>query len=193
SMIAKLVVWAPDRSQALARMGRALDEYVIEGVPTTLPLLRELCGHPEVQNARYGTATLEQYVAGRFDTSTAPESDPAALGAIVETLRIEVNGKLFTVRVLPDGQAASRRAPRVKANKGGDAMHGNDVLSPMHGAVVEIGVSPGAQVTEGQVVAVIEAMKMMNEVRAHKAGTASRVHVSAGETVEARAPIVTIE
>ena len=62
----------------------------------------------------------------------------------------------------------------------------------MHGAVVEISVKPGAAVTEGQVVAVIEAMKMMNEIRAHRAGTVTKVHASTGETVEPNTPLVTL-
>ena len=62
----------------------------------------------------------------------------------------------------------------------------------MHGVVVEVSVEPGAAVADGQVVAVIEAMKMMNEIRAHKSGTVATVHVAAGETVEARTPLLTL-
>src|SRR5581483_6387001 len=91
---------------------------------------------------------------------------------------------------------ASAKAPAPK--KGGTARPaasaaGNDVVAPMHGVVVEIPVVPGANVHEGDVVAVIEAMKMMNEIRAHRAGTVGAVHVSAGTTVEARSPLVTLE
>ena len=195
SMIAKLVVWAPDRDRAVARMRRALDEYVIEGVRTTLPLLRELCDEPAVRDADYGTATLERFVAARFaGGETASSPIPAALAQPApEALRVEVNGKLFRVRLIDPGDTVRRRAPRVKVKKDAVAALGNDVLSPMHGAVVEISIAPGAQVEQGQLVAVIEAMKMMNEVRAHKSGIASKLHVSAGETVEARSPILTIE
>ena len=63
SLIAKLVVWAPTRENAIARMRRALDEYVVEGVPTTLPLLRALCDHPAIADGSYGTATLEPFAA----------------------------------------------------------------------------------------------------------------------------------
>ena len=194
SMIAKLVVWAPDRVQAVARMRRALDEYGIEGVPTTLPLLRELCDLPAVRDASYGTATLEHFVAERFrDVEAAEGPAPLPAATAPDALRIEVNGKLFHVRLFEASDAASRRAPRVKAKTNAVAAIGNDVLSPMHGAVVEIMLRAGMEVAQGQVVAVIEAMKMMNEVRAHKAGTATRVHVAAGDTVEARSPLVTLE
>ena len=119
------------------------------------------------------------------------------------TIRVEVNGRLFRVRFVdlpvPRGAAAPTagggRATAPK--KGGStrkstAAAGNDVISPMHGVVVEIPVAQGASVNEGDVVAVIEAMKMMNEIRAHKTGTVATVHVAAGATVEARTPLVTI-
>jgi biotin carboxyl carrier protein len=68
---------------------------------------------------------------------------------------------------------------------------GNDVISPMHGVVVEIPIATGAKVAEGDVVAVIEAMKMMNEIRAHRSGSVATIHVAPGATVEARTPLIT--
>ena len=120
------------------------------------------------------------------------------------TIRVEVNGRLFRVRFvdLPvprgvAGPSAAGARGTSAPKKGGTtrksgAAAGNDVISPMHGVVVEIPVAQGASVNEGDVVAVIEAMKMMNEIRAHKAGTVATIHVAAGVTVEARTPLVTI-
>ncbi|MGB6414668.1 MAG: acetyl-CoA carboxylase biotin carboxyl carrier protein subunit, partial [Candidatus Cybelea sp.] len=90
--------------------------------------------------------------------------------------------------------AARRRlAPRLGTlRKRANASSGNDVRSPMHGLVVEITVSPGDDVAEGQVVAVIEAMKMMNEIRAHRRGRVAAVHASAGSTVENGSALVTL-
>jgi acetyl-CoA/propionyl-CoA carboxylase biotin carboxyl carrier protein len=172
SLIAKLVVWAPTRREALARLRRAIDEYVVEGVPTTLPLLRALCDVPSVVDASYGTATLERFAA----TFT-----PAAR-----------NGLHLPAAAPP---VPSRRlAPRLGATRRRiGASSGNDVRSPMHGLVVEIGVRAGDAVAEGQVVAVIEAMKMMNEVRAHRAGAIRAVHAKAGATVESGAALVTLD
>jgi biotin carboxyl carrier protein len=82
-----------------------------------------------------------------------------------------------------------RSGPRAS---NGRAPSGNDVVSPMHGAIVELSVKAGDEVAEGQVVAVIEAMKMMNEIRAHRAGSVATVHVQKGTTVEAFAPLVTL-
>ena len=206
SMIAKLIVWAPTRPQAIARLARAIDEYVIEGVPTTLPLLRSLCDQPDVADATYGTATLEAFAAKEYADASAGSAAPvvpsvgsAATGVegAPQEIRVEVNDKLYRVRVLdlPKGSApnGTRKAPpRLGAKKRVGTASGNDVVSPMHGAVVEIKVARGDAIAEGQVVAVVEAMKMMNELRAHRAGTAATVHVGVGETVESGAPIVTI-
>jgi len=200
SMIAKLIVWGRTRDESLERLRRAIDEYVVEGVPTTLPLLRELADYGPVLDAHYGTATLEPFAASRGGVPTnghVPSAEPP-VPAPSETFRVEVNDKLFRVRFidLPVGSAPSRAAAPKAVAKGGtrkvQAPQGNDVISPMHGVVVEVSVKAGAVVAEGQVIAVIEAMKMMNEVRAHKAGTVESVHVAAGATLEARAPIVTL-
>jgi acetyl-CoA/propionyl-CoA carboxylase biotin carboxyl carrier protein len=118
-----------------------------------------------------------------------------------QTIRVEVNDKLYNVRVFdlperggaPTRNGSSRSAPRAIGKKKGISGGGNDVVSPMHGVVVEMKVAPGDAIAEGQVVAIVEAMKMMNEIRAHKAGTASAVHAKAGETVESLAPLLTIE
>ncbi|MDQ6931231.1 MAG: carbamoyl phosphate synthase, partial [Candidatus Eremiobacteraeota bacterium] len=205
SMIAKLIVWAPTRDEALARLRRAIDEFTVGGVPTTLPLLRALTGNEHVKDGSYGTATLEQFAATSF---TAPSNGasiacPLAKDDPSEAIRVEVNGKLYSVRVLdlppglrtagPGSGGAGRFAPRRAAARKTNLAAGNDVRSPMHGVVVELAVGTGDTVNTGQVVAVIEAMKMMNEVRAHKDGTVARVHATQGETVEAQAPLVTIE
>jgi acetyl-CoA/propionyl-CoA carboxylase biotin carboxyl carrier protein len=204
SMIAKLVVWAPTRGQAIARLARAIDEYEIEGVPTTLPLLRALCDYQPVVDATYGTATLEAFAAAHFASKTNGEVQTAAIEQpeAPPVIRVEINDRMYRVRLLdvPNGRvtAASpsptgKGAPRRSASKKASATsHGNDILSPMHGVVVEVKVKPGESVEERQVVAVVEAMKMMNEIRAHRAGSVAAVHAEAGATVEANTPLVTL-
>jgi acetyl-CoA/propionyl-CoA carboxylase biotin carboxyl carrier protein len=202
SMIAKLIVWAPTRRQAIARLARAIDEYAIEGVPTTLPLLRALCDEPRVLDGTYGTQTLEPFAASFFAGKTngevhatveqPPEAPPV--------IRVEINDRMYRVRVLdlpqgttPAPSSAAKAAPRRGGSKrAAAASHGNDIVSPMHGVVVELKVKPGDAVEERQVVAVVEAMKMMNEIRAHRAGTVAAVHAQAGATVEAHSPLVTL-
>jgi acetyl-CoA/propionyl-CoA carboxylase biotin carboxyl carrier protein len=201
SMIAKLIVWGRDRAEALQRLGRAIDEYQIAGVPTTLPLLRALIDFPPVVDATYGTATLEPFAAllppgpateaGTTVASAAPADD--------ETIRVEVNGRLHRVRFvdLPPAIRGTVRPTRPVPKKGGSssrstAAHGNDIIAPMPGVVVDIPVTVGQQVAEGDVVIIIEAMKMMNELRAHKAGVVTTIHAAKGTQVEARAPLVSL-
>jgi acetyl-CoA/propionyl-CoA carboxylase, biotin carboxylase, biotin carboxyl carrier protein len=177
SLVAKLVVWAPARGEAIARLRRAIDEYVVEGVATTLPLLRALCDYAPVEDASYTTATLETF-AGAF----RPAADHGRLAE-------------FAARPAPAPPPAGGRplAPRLNPRlRRTTAASGDDVLSPIHGLVVELGASRGDTVREGQVVAVIEAMKMMNEIRAHKAGSVTNVHVAAGAAVESGSPLMTI-
>jgi acetyl-CoA/propionyl-CoA carboxylase biotin carboxyl carrier protein len=196
SMIAKLIVWGRDREESLARLARALDEYRIAGVPTTIALLRALVDFAPVIDASYGTQTLEPFAASLGAAGSASDEAPAAAAADDGTIRVEVNDKLFRVRFvdLPvaNNGSANKAAAKPPAARKAAVPQGNDVMAPMHGVVVELPVAEGAAVAAGDVVAVIEAMKMMNEIRAHKAGTVAKVHVARGATVEARTPLITL-
>ena len=204
SLIAKLIVRGRDRGETLQRLARALDEYRIAGVPTTLPLLRALVDFAPVVDATYGTATLEPFAAGLAPAS-ADDDGPAGGApetADTQTLRVEVDGRLFRVRFvdLPAGIQARAGASngtksivRPNAARRSAAPSGNEIRSPMHGVVVEVPVREGDAVAAGDVVMIVEAMKMMNEIRAHKAGRIVRVHAAAGTTVEAHAPLITLQ
>ncbi|MBV8246077.1 MAG: acetyl-CoA carboxylase biotin carboxylase subunit [Candidatus Eremiobacteraeota bacterium] len=200
SMIAKLVVWAPTRPQALARMRRALGEYDIAGVPTTIPLLAALCADERVAEGTYGTALLEPFAAKLFATArngAVTSSRAAAPSREGETIRVEIDDRLYHVRLvdLPPAVRASQlpAAPRMQAKKRAAGPSGNDVEAPMHGVLLELSVKEGDTIATGAVVAVIEAMKMMNEIRAHKDGVVRAVHARVGETVEAGSKLVTLE
>ena len=204
SMVSKLIVWAPTRAKAQARLDRAIDDYKITGVPTTLEFLHALNDSPDVVDGSYGTATLEAFAA-QWKPAAAAQGAPAAeADAAVsqsDVVRVEVNGKLFSVRMIdapPIARAAAGETSKTVPRKGSAdkksarAASGNDVVAPMHGVVVEVQVKEGDEVADGQVVAVIEAMKMMNEIRVHRAGTIAKVHAAKGATLEANAPIVTL-
>ncbi|HEV3157191.1 MAG TPA: biotin carboxylase N-terminal domain-containing protein [Candidatus Baltobacteraceae bacterium] len=201
SLIGKLVVWAPTRPQALARLRRAIDDYTIGGIPTTLRFLRALSQDETVVNAGYGTASLEAFARTyteplQPEPSASPAVTPQALSDVV---RVEVNNRLFLVRILDQlfptaslRESSARRPPtslpRPKVHT--DNADSNEIRSPMHGVIVDLPVVEGMNVTQGQVVAVIEAMKMMNEIRAHRAGEVVQLSVKIGATVEARTPIL---
>jgi acetyl-CoA/propionyl-CoA carboxylase, biotin carboxylase, biotin carboxyl carrier protein len=200
SMIAKLIVWGRDRVESLDRLARAIDEYRIAGVPTTLPLLRALVDFAPVIDASYGTQTLEPFAAslGAAAGGEALDAAAPASGGGDDAIRVEVNNKLFRVRFVDLPAPARGAAKQVKAPRNpGPARNaatpqGNDIIAPMHGVVVELPLAEGATVAAGDVVAVIEAMKMMNEIRAHKAGTVAKLHVATGTTVEPRASLITL-
>ncbi len=180
SLVAKLVVWAPSRDEAIARLRRAADEFVIEGIATTLPVLRALCDEPEVHQATYGTSSLERY-AQRWREEARLSSQPSHRAAEL--------AKRYRART----ESALKPAPRIpRSRRAHAAQSGDTVSSPMHGVVVEVCVAPGDAVQAGQVIAVIEAMKMMNEIRAQRAGAVATVHATIGATVEVDAPLVTL-
>ncbi len=205
SLVAKLVIWGASREEARSRMSRALAEYVVEGVETTIPFYRLMLEEPAFATGRYTTSTVDTFVrehaaaiAQAYERGTDPlqhagsESPANEAGADVT---VEVNDKRFLVRVfgLPSGtSAAPRSAPKYKTRN--DAAHaGATVVAPMHGIVAEIRVRPGDVVSDGQVVAVIEAMKMMNEVIVHRSGTVASLGAKPGDTIEANAPLISLE
>jgi acetyl-CoA/propionyl-CoA carboxylase biotin carboxyl carrier protein len=201
SLVAKLIVWAPRRDWALARLRRAIDEFAIGGVPTTLGLLHAISEHGPVVDNTYGTTTLEAFAqqwARGYPPAPLPQDSAPAAPPPTETVRVEVNDRLYVVRLLDLPAAGAlaqplRAPPRRSASRAqASATSSDQVRSPMHGLVVELAVESGAAVAQGQVIAVIEAMKMMNEIRAHRAGVVAAVHVKAGETVESQALLVSL-
>jgi len=209
SMIAKLIVWGPTREAARARLRRASDDYTIVGVPTTLPFLRALGDEPSVADGTYGTATLEAFAATWTPLTSRPAARVDAAVAVAQpddadldtdVIRVEVDDRLFRVRLLdrPAPRAAAAGGVRATAAKpalrakNGRVARGNDIVAPMHGVVVDVLVAAGDAISEHQVVAVIEAMKMMNEIRAHRAGTVATIHAEKGATLETNAPIVSL-
>ena len=202
SLLGKLIAWGEDREEARLRMLRALGEYRIEGVDTTIAFLRLLLADEEFTRGNYATPSVEHFCRDRAaeiaasypDAATAQDSRAQERGTT--DLTVEVNDKRFVVRVHGNGEegrvSATRRTRRFAPVKRA-AADGPAVTAPMHGIVAEIRVMPGDTVEDGQVVAVIEAMKMMNEVRAHRSGTVSSIAVKAGDTIETGATLITFE
>ncbi|MEJ7652431.1 MAG: biotin/lipoyl-containing protein, partial [Chloroflexia bacterium] len=200
SLAAKLIVWGRDREEARVRMLRALNEYRFEGPPTTIELHKRILAHPEFVAGTVDTAFLEREAPALLaDLAVHPvglaSSDPERRTQ-ARSVIVEVNDRRFAVRVYDDhaaGVAApeSRKpglAVRPSRSSSGDAT----LLSPLQGAVLSVHVEPGQSVSRGDLVCVIEAMKMENEIQAHKDGAVSAVHVQAGLPVALGAPIVEI-
>jgi acetyl-CoA/propionyl-CoA carboxylase, biotin carboxylase, biotin carboxyl carrier protein len=201
SLLAKLIVWGESREQARLRMLRALDEFVIEGVPTTIPFHRLAMRHPAFIAGDVSTQLVEQ---GMDLSSLAPAGPPERERTVKTPPRrmvIELEGKRFDVAIIPEEpvkvpeRQRTPRSPkaleRARAESGGP---GKEIVkTPMQGTIVKVLVADGDTVSPGQTLVVLEAMKMENHVTAHQAGKVDGITVSEGQTVSTGAVIATIE
>ena len=203
-MVAKLIVWDADREQATARMLRALSEYEIEGLKTLLPFHKAILATRQWANAETCRDLIEdrEWLKSLAPPKPAEQAAEDEEGAKVEqTYTVEVSGKRFDVKVIgppygggaaangagpsPGAATAARKAPRrERAASGSSGGGGGDTLaSPLQGTVLKVAVEEGAAVAEGALVCVIEAMKMENEITAHKAGKVSELPIAVGASV----------
>jgi acetyl-CoA/propionyl-CoA carboxylase biotin carboxyl carrier protein len=188
-MIAKLVVHGVDREHARRRMLRALDEYRIGGITTLLGFHRALLRHPCFVEAGtcHGVVESEQLAQQAEQLSYETTIEPTPDGRLRERVTaVELDGRRFDVTVLvpepPWAALAERRRERTAARAGGAG--GQDaIVSPMQGTVLSVDVQDGDEVAAGQVVCVVEAMKMENEVHALRDGVVSGLSVRAGDQI----------
>ncbi|GAB3780141.1 acetyl/propionyl/methylcrotonyl-CoA carboxylase subunit alpha [Nocardioides ungokensis] len=213
SLIAKLIVTGRDRTQALERSRRALDEFVVDGMPTVIPFHRAVVSDPAYVGASNPTGEGEftvytQWIETEFDNQIQPydghtaEADEEA--GERQKVVVEVGGKRLEV-VLPaglgglggglaaGGAGAGKKPKRSGGKKAGAAVSGDAVASPMQGTIVKVVVEEGQEVAEGDTVVVIEAMKMEQPLKAHKPGTVTGLQVEAGATVTNGAVICEIK
>jgi acetyl-CoA/propionyl-CoA carboxylase biotin carboxyl carrier protein len=206
-MVAKLIVWDVDREQATARMRRALEEFEIEGLRTLIPFHRALLGTDQWARGETCRDLLEdrQWLKTLAFAPTPSEGTDDEQDAKVEqTYAVEVSGKRFDVRVVgppfaghgaaANGAAPVKRTSPRRSERKTDAGGGPDVLSsPLQGNMWKVLVKQGDTVQEGQLLCIIEAMKMENEITAHKAGTIVELPITEGAQIQAGAPIATIK
>ena len=203
-MVAKLIVWDVDREQATARMLRALGEYQIEQLKTLIPF------HQAILQTRqwHDAETCRDLIEDRdwlkqlaFPPAEKPAEKVEDGEPVQQSYTVEVSGKRFDVKVIGPplaagdvangaapavaaGAVATRRAPRRSdAVRSGGSGGGDTLSSPLQGTVLKVAVEQGAEVEEGALVAVIEAMKMENEITAHKAGVVSELPIAVGASV----------
>ncbi|CAG7586127.1 MULTISPECIES: acetyl/propionyl/methylcrotonyl-CoA carboxylase subunit alpha [Rhodococcus] len=206
SLVGKLIVWAPTRDRALDRLTLALDELIIDGVPTTVPAARQVIAHKDFRNVAMHTNWLERDID--FASLLPPVEDLSDTDAEdTEEMLPRNEGWVGDRRYVipfftPAGPAAAapvaepqaRRAatggPRKK--RGGGAAASGEAKSPMQGTVAQIDVEVGAQVEAGQVLMVLEAMKMQNPIRAAVNGVVESLHVEVGQVVAAGASLATV-
>jgi acetyl-CoA/propionyl-CoA carboxylase biotin carboxyl carrier protein len=209
-MVAKLIVWDADREQATRRMLRALGEYEIEGLKTLIPFHQALLATEQWAKGETCRDLLEDKQWLKTLAFEKPQTPGGRAGGeeaqkkVERTYEVEVSGKRFDVRVLGaplDGGAVvmngaagagTRKAPRRGERKATSAGGPDTLESPLQGNMWKVLVKQGDAVTEGQLLCIIEAMKMENEITAHKAGTIAELPISEGAPIAAGAPIATI-
>ena len=198
SMIAKLVTWGRDRDEAIDRMSRALGEFTIGGVATTIPFHQRVMQHPVFRAGNATTAFVPEHPEVIPDPQIVTPAEADEEQKPVETI-VEVNGRRLSVAihgaVSVGAPASSNGAKPVKRGGAGKKKRGGgDTLeSPIQGTVIRLEVSEGQEVAAGDLICVIEAMKMENEIVAHKAGTISALDIAVGTSIQIGGAIAEIK
>jgi acetyl-CoA/propionyl-CoA carboxylase biotin carboxyl carrier protein len=206
-MVAKLIVWDLDRDLATRRMIRALDEYEIEGLTTLIPFHRAILATEQWARGETCRDLIDdpEWLKSLAPEERGPRSEKREAGEPPEPVErsytVEVEGKLFEVRVFgaahPDGatgEAALRRPPKRERKGGaGGGAAGEALSSPLQGTVLRVSVEEGQEVEEGALICVIEAMKMENEITAHRSGVLDELNVSEGGSVSSGDVIAVIK
>ena len=195
-MLAKLIVTGATREQALERSRRALDEFTVEGLATVIPFHRAIVRDPAFigdgdkfdVHTRWIETEWNNTVEPFTGTGTTHDDDMLPRQKVV----VEVGGRRVEVSLpghfaaAPSGPAgAVRRKPkaRTRGNLGGAAASGDSIVAPMQGTVVKVAVEEGQEVVAGDLIVVLEAMKMENPVNAHKDGIVTGLDIKAGTTI----------
>lgn len=209
SLLAKLIVTGATREQALQRAARALDEFRVEGMATAIPfhrvVVRDAAFAPELTGSSdpftIHTRWIETGFVNEIKPFAAPSDADADDDASRETVVVEVGGKRLEVS-LPSslgmslartGLAAGAKPKRRAARKSGPAASGDTLASPMQGTIVKVAVEEGQEVKEGELVVVLEAMKMEQPLNAHRSGTVKGLAVEVGASLTSGAAICEIK
>ena len=200
SLLAKLIVWGESRDEALARSRRALDEMVVDGMATALPFHRAVVRDPAFTAHPFTVHT--RWIETEFDNQIPPFAGAAQAAeetAPREIVVVEVGGKRLEVS-LPagfgsgGGSGPRKAAPKRSAGKkAGSGASGDSLIAPMQGTIVKVAVSDGDVVSAGDLVVVLEAMKMEQPLNAHKSGTITGLAAQVGAVVTSGATICDIK
>jgi acetyl-CoA/propionyl-CoA carboxylase biotin carboxyl carrier protein len=204
-MVAKLIVWDVDREHATRRMLRALDEYEIGGLTTLIPFHKALLATEQWASGETCRDLMEDrdWLKTTAPADAAPPAEAEDDTELVtRDYKVEVSGKLFDVKVIGEAAAGGAAAPAAggkkppkrerKAGSAGGASS-NSLPSPLQGTVLKVAVEQGADVAEGDLICVIEAMKMENEIVAHRPGKVTSLNISEGAAVSSGDTLAVIE
>ena len=198
SMLAKLIVTGATRREAIERARRALGEYVVAGFPTVIPFHQAVLDNPAFVGDEDGFGVYTRWIEEEWDGElpTTPETDEDADTETParRTFAVEIDGRRIEV-ALPEELVAAgpaKRKPK-KRRAGKAAVSGDAVAAPMQGSVIKVNVEEGQEVAEGDVLVVLEAMKMENPVKAHKAGAVTGLAVEVGGQVNKGAVLMELK
>ena len=200
SMLAKLIVTGATRQEAIERARRALGEYVVAGFPTVIPFHQAILDNPAFVGDEDGFGVYTRWIEEEWDgelpsTPATDEDEDADTGAPARrTFAVEIDGRRIEV-ALPEELVAAgpaKRKPK-KRRAGKAAVSGDAVAAPMQGSVIKVNVEEGQEVAEGDVLVVLEAMKMENPVKAHKAGAVTGLAVEVGGQVNKGAVLMELK
>ncbi|OZC60674.1 MULTISPECIES: biotin/lipoyl-containing protein, partial [unclassified Rhodococcus (in: high G+C Gram-positive bacteria)] len=200
SMLAKLIVTGATREEALARSRRALAEFTVEGLATVIPFHAAVVSDPAFIGDGESFSVHTRWIETEWDNQVAPftAGQPIDDEEVLprQSVVVEVGGRRVEVSLpgelsLGGGNGGGANAgavrrkpkPRTRGGAGAGAASGDAVTAPMQGTVVKVAVDEGHTVEAGDLIAVLEAMKMENPVNAHKAGTITGLTVTAGDAI----------
>ena len=185
SMFAKVIVSGADRDQATRRALRALDEFVVDGVPTTIPVHRWVLSSEEFRNSTHTTTWLERALAdaempSQVDLQAAPV--PPQLARPRDIL-VEVDGRRVPVRIFDERREIAPKAPSAHDAHQGGHVHG-EIRAPMQGTILKVLIEKGQEIRAGEVICIHEAMKMENHIASTREGEVTDLPIRAGQVVE---------
>ncbi|RBI64284.1 carbamoyl phosphate synthase [halophilic archaeon] len=213
SMVAKLIVHASDREECIARSRRALAEYDVEGIPTIIPFHRLMLDDERFVAGKHTTKYLDHHLDNqrlvdaqeKWGTETESTGDDEEV--VEQEFTVEVNGKRFEVNLEQRGAAAipaggadsgggQKPQPAGGSDDGGESVvegEGEQITAEMQGTILDVKVEEGDEISSGDVVCVLEAMKMENDVVASRGGTVTQVAIGEGDSVDMGDTLVVVD
>ena len=203
-MVAKLIAWDVDREHATRRMLRALGEYEVGGLTTLIPFHSAILATEQWARGETCRDLMEdkKWLKTTAPAEAEPPEAPEGVELVDRDYKVEVSGKLFDVKVIGEAAAGGattaaaggRKPPKRERKAGGGGSASSESLpSPLQGTVLKVAVEQGAEVSEGDLICVIEAMKMENEIAAHRSGKVTTLNVAEGASVSSGDILAVIE
>ncbi|HEY7659311.1 MAG TPA: acetyl-CoA carboxylase biotin carboxylase subunit [Actinomycetota bacterium] len=185
SMFAKVVVSADTREHAIRRMDRALSEYQVEGVPTTIPLHRWILGTRAFHKSTHTTTWLEKALrdAELPESGSPPPPAADAKPPVPAELLLEVDGRRVPVRIFDHRRDTAPKVPSRQSAHAGEHIH-SVIAAPMQGTILRVLVEAGQEIQAGDVLCILEAMKMENAIPAPREGVVSEIPIAPGQVVQ---------